>query len=163
MNPDREKWQYLKAAPARDAHHPELRRRARLLWQAANDDPHRFAHLAHAVARDWIRYQTDTARVGGEDIAGYTRPRRPNDPLEALQRGNDDCDAKARLFCALCLAQRVPAEMCDIWKGERLAHVYARVLLDGKWLPVELTLARARLGDDPRAVPKEADGKWLRT
>jgi hypothetical protein len=53
--------------------------------------------------------------------------------------------------------------MQPLWTGPRLSHVYARVLLDGEWQPVELTLARARLGDSPLSVPKEANGQWRRT
>jgi len=164
---DSDKWEYLKHAPARDMHHTEIRRLASVLRCAAGDDV-RFAALAHTVARDWIRYQTDTARVGREDL-GH--------PVTALVRGVDDCDAKARLFVALCLAAGLTAEMRDRWRGDELAHVYAAVKLEGKWHTVELTLTRARIGDElpdrvgpgelghtpGETIPKETNGQWLLT
>ena len=149
------KWEYLRAAPARDARDPRLRELARDLWRVARGRPRLYCQLAHTLARDAIRYQTDTARVGGEEFGS---------PMRALERGVDDCDAKARLFVALCLAQHIKAEMMPLWRGTHLQHVYARVMLDGEWLPVELTLARARLGDPPLSIPKESEtGQWLRT
>src|SRR5690606_35191080 len=110
-----------------------------------------YAKLALALARDGIRYLRDTARVGGEDIAGFTREPSPTDAIDALERLADDCDAKARLFCALCLAcpEQIPARMWPLWMGppgEHLAHVAAECWL-GAWLHAEPTLARARLGE----------------
>lgn len=161
------KWEFLQKAPFADARNPEIRARAEALWRAAGGNVVVFAQLAHALARDGVRYATDTARVGTEDIAGFTREPTPSDAVDALHRGRDDCDAKARLFVALCLAQGVPAEMVDYWKptnwangASRLAHVAAKVRLGERWYPVELTLARARLGERGEQVPKEADGTW---
>ncbi|OFW65967.1 MAG: hypothetical protein A2Y74_05390 [Actinobacteria bacterium RBG_13_63_9] len=158
------KWRFLAAAPYLDVQDVRLRRLAASLWEVAQRDPERFANLAQCVARDNVRFVRDTARVGEEDIAGYTRTPGRLDAVEALVRGWDDCDAKARLFVALCLAQRVPAKMMPLENGAgMLQHVYAAVRFGGgNWLPVELTLRRARVGDDPYAVPKEADGQWLR-
>lgn len=161
MTDDRKKWEFLARAPERDARDPELVRIARFLWFAALGKPWPFAHLCAALARDGIRYERDVARTGGEDIAGFTRGYRS--PLEALRRGVDDCDAKARLFVALCRACRLRARMVPLWRGDELQHVSAEVFLDGEWQPVELTLARARVGDAPRDVPTEKDGTWLRT
>lgn len=161
---DRAKWDFLQRAPAADARDPELARLAGALAAVsarARQPARAFAHLAACVARDCIRYERDTARTGGEDIAGLTRP--PAPALEAFRRGVDDCDAKARLFCALCLAAGTRARMVPLWRGDELQHVSAEVLLDGQWEPVELTLARARVGDRPKDVPREGDGQWLRT
>jgi len=150
------KWAYLLAAPHADVRSPELRRRARALAIAAGDRPHIYVALAAALARDGIRFVRDRDRTGAEDIAGYTREPGPSDAVDALVRGEDDCDAKARLFVALCLAMGIRARMAPIWTDDgRLQHVYAEVRLDGAWQPVELTLARARVGDDPFGVPFE--------
>jgi transglutaminase-like putative cysteine protease len=148
------KWQWLEAAPLQDKRSPILGRIAASLRVAALGDIERYAHLALALARDGIRYQIDTERVGREDL-GH--------PLEALFRGVDDCDAKSRLFVALCLLAGIPAKMMPLWENGNLKHVYAAVMINGKWYPAETTLSRARLGDMPRSVPKEKDGKWLRT
>ena len=169
---DEEKWQYLKTIPAEDAKHPEIEKLASALRQASGGSASRFAQLAHCVARDWIHQVSDVSRTGGEDIAGLTRPPTMNDAIEALRRGEDDCDAKARLFVALCLAGGVAARMADRWQptaksettpnGRTLTHVSAEVHLNGAWRPVELTLARARLGELGDAVPKEAKtGHWM--
>lgn len=152
---DRAKWRFLEAVPREDATNAGIRYVAKTLWLAAFRRPRTFAVLAAALARDGIRYQLDTDRVGDEEL-GH--------PFEALWRGVDDCDAKSRLFCALCLAIGIPCKMVPGWRGERLQHVSAAVELDGKWEPVELTLARARIGDTPATVPREkATGKWKRT
>ena len=83
-------------------------------------------------------------------------------------RGLDDCDAKARIFVALCLARRMHAEMVPRWKGGKLVHVYGRVFVHGpgesapRWYYAETILRRARLGDIAESVPKEIEtGKWL--
>lgn len=153
-----EKWAFLRDAPANDARHPEIAKLAHHLMDAAHGNHFRFATLAQAVARDWIKQVTDTVRVGKEDIAGLTRTPTPDDAIDALRRGVDDCDAKSRLFVALCLAVHVPAAIQDWWtksEPKDLVHVSARVSLGGKWRPVELTLARARLDELGTAVPFE--------
>ena len=164
MTPE-QKWNFLRDAPANDARNPVLRRLAHHLKEAAFGNPWRFATLAQSVARDWIQQVTDTVRIGREDIAGLTRVPKPDDAIDALKRGKDDCDAKARLFVALCIAAGVPARMVGWWsKGtdvRDLVHVSAEVFLGEKWRPVELTLSRARLDELGTNVPGEkADGKW---
>lgn len=152
---DLEKWHWLEGAPARDAQDVRLRYIARCLWLGALKRPTLFAQLALAIARDGIRYELDTARVGGEDL---------DHPFAALWRGVDDCDAKSRLFCALCIAAGLPARMVDHWRGGQLVHVNAAVRIGGRWLPAETTLSRARLGEVPADVPKEKEtGQWRQT
>lgn len=160
---DRQKWDHLERVPREDQRHPGIVRLAALLLELGAGDRRRALILAHAVAGRGIRYQLDTPRTGGEDVAGFTRPPTPDDPIDAWRRGVDDCDAKARLFVALALALGFRARMRAIWAGERLAHVYAEVDRGAGWEPVETTLARAVIGDAPRAVPKEGSGKWLET
>lgn len=156
-----EKLQRLNELAQRDSRHPQLRELAHALMYAAelSGDRSRFLSLALTVARDWIRYVTDTKRTGGEDVAGMTRP--PEPPLAVLWRGADDCDAKARLFVALCLAEGFQARIEGEEVGDHLAHVWGLVRVADHWTPAETTLARARLGDAPRSVPKETGGQWL--
>ncbi len=158
---DEDKWAMLRDAPHLDAKERPIRHVAGCLFDAASGDPRRHAILAMAFARDVIRYETDTDQFGGEDIA-------PAGELsDVIDRGADDCDAKARLFVALCLAVGLEAEMVPHWEpdqkrpsGRWLAHVSGKVAIDGAWVPVELTLARARLGEEPLNVPKETSGHW---
>jgi transglutaminase-like putative cysteine protease len=169
---DEQKWQFLQEVPARDAQHPEIIRLAKSLRFASYTSEARLASLCMCVARDWIKQTSDVTRTGGEDIAGLTREPGENDAVEALDRGKDDCDAKARLFVALCLAGGLRARMVPRWNqvavsettpnGRTLTHVSAEVVIAGQWRPVELTLARARLGEVGEQVPKEIKtGKWL--
>ena len=157
------KWEFLRDAPEADSRNPKLAGIAQHLMAAALGRPIVFLALAHALARDGIRFERDVARVGSEDISGLTRPAQSNDATDALERGEDDCDAKARFFVALCMAGGFRARMVDWWRAtghgsDMLAHVSAEVGLGQKWLPVELTLARARLGELGDDVPKEKDG-----
>lgn len=161
MNPDDlQKWEFLAQVPYRDAEHPIIRAIAQGLKAAALGRQECFAHLALALARDCIRYVRDTKRTGAEDIAGYTRQPTERDAIDALERGADDCDAKARLFVALCLAAGLTARMRPLWKDGELSHVSAEVYL-GKWHHAETILARARLGDEHNQIPKENNtGRW---
>lgn len=167
---DREKWEFLRSAPERDSKNPRIRELAANLGRACQLSTgdkqrrqRRFVELARTVAGAWIRQVIDTDRIGGEDIAGFTTAPTADDAVDALDRGVDDCDAKARLFCALCLAVGIPAQMVPQWRDDDLTHVFASVLLAGAWLPVELTLARAVLGEYGTDVPKETNGKWKLT
>lgn len=159
----------MQEVPKRDATDPGLQQVASLLYGVAALSPWPdwcFAQLALALARDCIIYQLDTDRVGREQIDGFTDPY--VSPLLPFTRGVDDCDAKARIFVALCLARHIDAEMVPRWKGENLAHVYAKCLVKmphaaGKtWQFAETILRRARLGETSDNVPKEPEtGKWM--
>jgi len=165
---DPEKERFFREVPDRDSNEPAIRYLASSLFDAAKlacpgHDATRvalaFCHLAHAVSRDVVAFVTDTARVGHEDFPGKLS--------EVLERGKDDCDAKARVFVALCRAAGLYAEIVPHWRddpsGATLYHVSAVcVLPDGETLAVETTLRRARLGEKAITVPKESDGKWLR-
>jgi transglutaminase-like putative cysteine protease len=173
---DEEKWEYLSSIPAVDSNHPAIRRLAKILniaTEIGNQATRtiRYVDLVMTVARDWIRQTSDINRTGGEDIAGLTRQPTSDDAIEALNRGEDDCDAKARLFVALCLANDINAEMVPKWNmvevapnmpnGRTLTHVSAKVQINGRWWPVELTLARAKPGEIGENVPKEKEtGQW---
>ncbi len=162
---DLEKWEFLRTAPPIDAQEPLVRSVASSLFQACGGNVEKFVRLAMAYVRDVVLYQTDTERVGQEDI-------QPKGELsDIILRGVDDCDGKARLFCALCIAEAVDARMVAHWEhdaslpgGVELSHVSAE-LIDFKGrshVPVELTLYRARLGEVPKDIPKERSGHWLK-
>jgi transglutaminase-like putative cysteine protease len=161
---DRLKWLRLAKLPERDSQAENVRHLAGLLREASGGNRRLVVALCHAVARDGIRFVSDTARVGHEDIAGVTRPYA--DPLEALERGEDDCDAKGRLLVALLLAGGMGAKTVPWWDvatGD-LDHVAAEVMLDGQWVHLETILSRARIGDEPAQIPVETStGKWAYT
>ena len=165
---EQRKWSFLRDAPANDAQDPELLRVAghlRAIAAFTASPEWCYAQLALALVRDCINYQLDNERVGREQIDGYTDP--PQPALRPLKDGFDDCDAKARMFVAFCLANGLEAHMVPRWKGVRLAHVYAQVLLrkpgerTPRWFYAETILRRARLGDVAEQVPKELEtGRW---
>lgn len=161
---DRLKWLRLSALPERDAQAENVQHLAGLLKEASAGNRRLFVALCLAMARDGIRFVSDVARVGHEDIAGVTRDYA--DPLEALERGQDDCDAKGRLVVALLLAGGLGARMVPWWDkvtGD-LDHVAAEVSLDGRWLHLETILSRARIGDEPQQIPVEiSTGEWAYT
>lgn len=179
-----DKWLFLRDAPAKDATRPEVQALAENLWAVASMARFprwAYVELAQAVARDLIRYVPDTTRVGREQIDGFTDPY--ISPLAPLERGTDDCDAKARLFVTLCLARKIAAEMVptpsvqEVAAGKELRHVSARVFIAlpaydrnsndltedaPRWVPVETILARAKVAEPANNVPVERDtGNWL--
>jgi hypothetical protein len=169
---EQQKWEFLQAVVDRDAHHPKLKRIAAALWEAAASTPDQqrtFTILVHAFTGRAIRFVRDTDRTGGEDIAGLTRSPTETDAVDAIRRGTDDCDGKARAFVALCRAVGVPARMAPLWQYPRsalepiLGHVYAELLHGTEWVPVETILARAVIGEAPLDVPRERSGRWLMT
>lgn len=180
MAADTAKWEFLRDAWRADMGQPLVRQVAAHLWAASLPGPvaarpRRFAVLALAYCRDVVRYQSDTERTGGEDIAGWTGqtssdvaggPKHDRELDDTIRRGTDDCDAKARLFVALCKVVGMTAEMLDVWNGGTLEHVRARVLLGQEWWTAEPTLERSRLGEAPPDIPREQigaqKGRWLK-
>jgi transglutaminase-like putative cysteine protease len=158
---DHDKWQLLQEVCISDSKNPKIIKMAKMIWGLSMSDPMRFFRLALAVARDGIKFESDVKQFGGEDIAGITRPPEPNDAIEAYSRGHDDCDSKARLFVALCLAAGFTARLWPLWRHGRLQHVAAEVQFQGRWIHAETIVARARLGEMHTQVPKEPNGKWL--
>lgn len=157
---DEHKWELLQEVCLSDAKSPKIIRMSKLLWELSQSQPIRFFKLALATARDGIEYESDIKQFNGEDIAGVTRPPEPNDAIDAYTRGHDDCDSKARLFVALCLAAGFNARLWPLWKHGILQHVAAEVQFHGKWIHAETILSRARLGEMHADVPKESNGQW---
>ncbi len=160
---DQEKWQLLQEVCISDSKNPKIVRMAEILWELSQSQPIRFFKFALAVARDGIEYESDIKQFGGEDIAGVTRPPEPDDAIDAYTRGHDDCDAKARLFVALCLAAGFKAQLWPLWKHGNLQHVAAEVQFGDRWIHAETILSRARLGEMHTDVPKESNGAWRMT
>ena len=84
-----------------------------------------------------------------------------------LHRGYGDCDLKARLFVALCLACGVAADIEPVFTGENgFPHVRARVLratsetAGERWETADPTIVNSTIGHLPRkaltALPREA-------
>lgn len=157
---DSEKWQLLQEACVVDSKSPKIIKMAKMIWGLSQSRPVRFFKLALAVARDGIEYESDIKQFGHEDIASVTRSPKAGDAIEAYERGYDDCDAKARLFVAICLAGGFNARLWPLWKHGQLRHVAAEVRFQGRVYHAETIISRARLGDMHTDVPKETNGRW---
>lgn len=157
---DVEKWNLLQEACIVDSKSSKIIKMAKMIWGLAQSRPIRFFKLVLAVARDGIEYESDIKQFGHEDIASVTRFPNSGDAIEAYERGHDDCDAKGRLFVAICLAAGFNARLWPLWKHGQLKHVAAEVEFEGRWLHAETILSRARLGEMHTDVPKEPNGRW---
>jgi hypothetical protein len=97
-----------------------------------------------------IRYERDP---GWQDDAGNRHGIELLDSSAVgLQRGYGDCDLKARVFVALCLACGVPAEIEPVFRGDNgFPHVRARVLRpDGRgWETADPTIVNSTIGRLP--------------
>lgn len=157
---DEHKWSLLQEACIADSKNPRIIKLSKMVWGISHSRPIVFFKLALAVARDGIEFESDIKQFDGEDIAGVTRAPEPDDAVDAYFRGHDDCDAKARLFVAICLAAGFHARLWPLWKYGVLKHVAAEVEFQGKWIHAETILSRARLGEMHTEVPREPNGKW---
>ena len=153
-----EKWAYLNESLEGDAASEKIIELAKAVRTLGGGRGAWEAKIAMALARDCVEYLTDHDRKGAQDF----------DPAEETWgRGVDACHGKARLFVALCRACGLGARLEPVWQDTKsgvpaLTHVFCAVCLNGAWLPVDPTAARARLGERLQQVPKEASGKWLK-
>jgi transglutaminase-like putative cysteine protease len=144
-------------AARHDAHDPAVLAWARAF--AGLPRPGREEAILRFVQR-CIRYERDPAWY---DREGHRHGIEVLDSSAvALQRGYGDCDVKARLFVALCLATGVQAEIDPVFRGENgFPHVRARVLAPdgGRWQTADPTIVNSTIGKLPRhpltALPRE--------
>ena len=155
--PNREaKAAYMADAARHDAHDPAV-----LTWArgfVALPRPDREEAILRFVQR-CIRYERDPAWY---DREGHRHGIELLDSSAvALHRGYGDCDVKARLFVALCLATGITAEIEPVFRGENgFPHVRARVLSPGgRWETADPTIVNSTIGRLPRhpltALPQE--------
>jgi transglutaminase-like putative cysteine protease len=123
--PDREaKSAYMQEAAEHDARDPAILAWAeqfRPLPRPARERAIlRFVQFAIRYERDPAWYDRAGARHGIELL---------DSAAVGLQRGYGDCDLKARLFVALCLASGIPARIAPVFRGRwSFPHVRAEVL-----------------------------------
>ena len=146
--PGREaKAAYMVEAAARDAGDPAVVSWARQFMKLP---PERRAAAILRFTQLAVRYQRDPAWY---DRAGN---RHGIEVLESsavvLFRGYGDCDAKTRLFLALCKVCGVRARLAPVFRGvDGFPHVRAEVLDDktGRWLIADPSIANSTLGQLP--------------
>lgn len=172
---DIEKAGFLDAEASLDARHPALEALARSIvgpWR----DYRTAADLLFRWVRDRIAYRPDRPWAL-RDASGITRHGVEEfaDSMTIVRRQYDDCDGKERLFVALVRSLDMPdfkAAIRPVFIGGQFKHVQAAVNFPGSracdfrhvdadgWVPAEVILKRAALGELPEDVPREADGSW---
>ena len=146
--PGREaKAQYMAEAALRDARDPAV-----ISWahQFMALPPEQRAAAILRFCQLGLRYQRDPA---WHDQAGNRHGIEVLDSSAVLLfRGYGDCDAKTRLFLALCKACGVPARLDPVFRGaEGFPHVRAEVLDEttGRWLIADPSIANSTIGHLP--------------
>ena len=150
---DREaKAKYMSTAARHDADDPILHGWARQFTPLHVD---RRAGAILCFVQRCIRYERDPAWF---DAQGTRHGIELLDSAAVgLHRGYGDCDLKARLFVALCLACGVTADIEPVFTGENgFPHVRARVLRDTsetageRWETADPTIVNSTIGHLPR-------------
>jgi transglutaminase-like putative cysteine protease len=150
--PSREaKARYMAEAAVHDAGDPAIRSWAR---QFTSLPPAARAEAILRFVQRCIRYTRDPAWY---DKAGRRHGIELLDSSSVgLQRGYGDCDLKARLFVALCLASGLRARIDPVFEGtEGFPHVRARVYMPsgetgaGEWEVADPTIVNSSVGKLP--------------
>ena len=137
---NREKARYMTDEAIKDAQHPRVKQ-----WAQEFHKLPAGAARAAAILR-FCQYSIDYVRDPGEEV------------LESadvvLLRGYGDCDAKQRVFVALCTACGLASRALPVFRGlnaERFPHVLAEVLLDGRWYRADPTILNSLINVIPSA------------
>lgn len=93
-----------------------------------------------AVALEWHAEQLITK-------SGYAQAF--DTAADALASGAGDCTEHAVLLAAMARARKIPARVAVglVYKDKRfLYHMWTEVFIDGRWIPLDATLARGGIG-----------------
>lgn len=130
---------FLTEQAIRDAHLPEVQRWA-AVFRALPLTARAPAILRFAQTLEYVR---DPGEEWLEDAE------------VTLIRGYGDCDAKERIFVALCVACGLPAVGVPVFRGEQFPHVKAAVFapvatsagfVTWRWMDVDPTVQNSGLG-----------------
>ncbi|TKC93713.1 transglutaminase-like domain-containing protein [Polyangium fumosum] len=128
------KARYMKAGSRRDELLPEVQRWAAVFRRLP------LADRAAAILK-FCQYAIDYVRDPRREVL--------EDCAVTLMRGFGDCDAKARLFVALCRACGVVARERPVRPEQDFPHILAEVYVNGQWLPVDPTILNSSIGRIP--------------
>jgi hypothetical protein len=147
-----DKAQYMRRAAIHDAQDPQVKSWAVEFLKLPEDKRAtailRFVQECVRYERDPATFDPDGTRHGIELL---------DSAPTGLCRGYGDCDLKARLFVALCLASGIPAQIDPVFRGETgFPHVRARVLRIGgetsdprNWDVADPTIVNSDIGKLP--------------
>jgi hypothetical protein len=146
---DREdKARYMADAARHDASDPAIRHWAEAF--RALPRPERERAILRFCQR-CLRYERDPAWL--DDHGARHGIELLDSSSVGLLRGYGDCDLKARVFVALCLASAVPAEIEPVFRGQNgFPHVRARVLRPEPmmvWETADPTIVNSEIGRLP--------------
>ncbi len=125
---------FMKTASRADVTLPEIQRWADVFRRLPYDERAPAILTFCQYALDYIR---DPKREVLEDSA------------VTLARGFGDCDAKSRVFVALCLACGVPARSFPVRPEYDFPHVLAEVYWRGQWQKADPTVLNSEIGRIP--------------
>lgn len=133
-NPD--KARYMLEQSIRDANLPAVRQWATVFSRLREQE-------RPAAILYFVQWGIDYVRDPGREVL--------EDAAVALLRGYGDCDAKSRLFVALCIACGIPARGLPVRPEDDFPHILAEVFLGGRWLRADPTILNSAIADIPPA------------
>ena len=128
------KAQYMKRASHDDAMLTSVQRWARVFRELSVDD------RAPAILK-FCQYALDYVRDPKREVL--------EDSTVTLSRGFGDCDAKSRVFIALCIASGIPARSFPVRPEVDFPHVLAEVYWRGAWRRADPTVLNSEIGRIP--------------
>lgn len=128
---NQEKAEFMHAGAVHDSKRPQIKRLSQRF--RTNNDREQAQNILDFVQKA-ITYRRDPA---GEVL---------EDSEATIERGFGDCDAKTRVFVAMCLASGLRARTKPVFRGKRFPHVLAEVFLDGSWIEADPSYYDAPLG-----------------
>ena len=128
------KAQYMKRASFDDAALASVQRWARVFRELPID------RRAPAILK-FCQYALDYVRDPKREVL--------EDSAVTLNRGFGDCDAKSRVFIALCIACGIPARSFPVRPEADFPHVLAEVFWRGAWFRADPTILNSEIGRIP--------------
>ena len=129
-----DKARYMANGSARDVYSPEVQRWAAVFNRVPmNDRP--------AAILKFCQYAIDYVRDPKREVL--------EDASVTLCRGFGDCDAKTRVFVALCRACGIRAREKPVRPDQDFPHIFAEVFFRGRWQPVDPTILNSSIGKIP--------------
>lgn len=133
---NREKAGYMLDRSIADARLPAVQHWANIFRQRPVDE------RPGAIYR-FVQWSIDYVRDPGQEVL--------EDAATVLLRGYGDCDAKSRLFVALCLASGIAARGLPVRVDDGFPHIAAEVFIGGQWQKADPTILNSVIGQIPPA------------
>lgn len=128
------KARFMAAGSVKDVELPEVKRWAAVFSQLPIQE-------RPAAILKFCQYAIDYVRDPHREVL--------EDSAVTLLRGYGDCDAKARVFIALCRASGIPAREHPVRPDQDFPHIFADVFVNGQWQPVDPTILNSSIGRIP--------------